>query len=403
MTVAVEAGELIPNTADLTWTSLPGDNGTPSNPTGSATPGTPGSATGERDGSGGINDYARSDTEFIQIQSPQLTKSIVDSSSGSTAINQFNPALTDLAIGEQVLYEFTITLPEGTTHLVFTDQLPFGANGVVAPIGFELLFGAPGSFSVSRAQVATTSVDTDGDGINDRFTIDFGTLVNPPDGVVNNNDRIIFGLRAQVLDVPQNVAGKTVTKTASIDWGHGTVSDSVSSEIVEPVLNVTKSVVAVNGSAADDTLAPPGVDAGDVVTYRATVRHDPSSTSFAADLILTDALPAGLQLIPGSATIVYAPDYSAIGVAPPTFQIAGNTLTFTAAFLDHPDSTLTPGSLDEIVIEYQALVTTAVNPGATITNTQTLTYRSYAQADFTAYPNDLRGPTPTRQTRRRSW
>ena len=56
---------------------------------------------------------------------------------------------------------------------------------------------------------------------------------------------------AQVLDVPQNVAGKDLTNTATIDWGRGTVSDSVTAEIVEPVLNVTKAVVAVNGTAVE--------------------------------------------------------------------------------------------------------------------------------------------------------
>src|SRR5262249_3851902 len=47
--------EVIANTATLTYGSLPGGTGTAPNPTGSATPGTPGSATGERDGSGTIS------------------------------------------------------------------------------------------------------------------------------------------------------------------------------------------------------------------------------------------------------------------------------------------------------------------------------------------------------------
>ncbi|NJM06609.1 isopeptide-forming domain-containing fimbrial protein [Candidatus Gracilibacteria bacterium] len=54
---AVGGSVTIPNTAELTYTSLPGANGTTSNPTGSSNIGTPGDTNGERTGSGGINDY----------------------------------------------------------------------------------------------------------------------------------------------------------------------------------------------------------------------------------------------------------------------------------------------------------------------------------------------------------
>jgi uncharacterized repeat protein (TIGR01451 family) len=46
------------NLATVTWSSLPGDYGTPFNPTGSTTPGLPGAGDGERNGSGGLNDYS---------------------------------------------------------------------------------------------------------------------------------------------------------------------------------------------------------------------------------------------------------------------------------------------------------------------------------------------------------
>ena len=50
---AAPNGLTIPNTANLTYTSLPGKNGTSGNPTGSNNTGTPGSETGERTGAGG--------------------------------------------------------------------------------------------------------------------------------------------------------------------------------------------------------------------------------------------------------------------------------------------------------------------------------------------------------------
>jgi uncharacterized repeat protein (TIGR01451 family) len=65
------------NNVNLSYTSLPGPNGTTPNPTGSTTPGAPGSATGERDGSGGINNYATSIAANVRIgTNPQPTTSI---------------------------------------------------------------------------------------------------------------------------------------------------------------------------------------------------------------------------------------------------------------------------------------------------------------------------------------
>lgn len=59
------------NLARLTWTSLPGANGTCPNPTGTCTPGAPGSATGERDGStapGTLNDYVQTAQRELTVQ-----------------------------------------------------------------------------------------------------------------------------------------------------------------------------------------------------------------------------------------------------------------------------------------------------------------------------------------------
>jgi uncharacterized repeat protein (TIGR01451 family) len=55
------------NTAKVTWTSLPGPFGTTANPnlTGSSTPGASGFANGERNGSGGVNNYVASATASL--------------------------------------------------------------------------------------------------------------------------------------------------------------------------------------------------------------------------------------------------------------------------------------------------------------------------------------------------
>ncbi len=63
---AVEPGQLVENIGTLDWSSLPG-TGTQGNPTGSVTPGDSGDEDGERDGSGGINDYLDEAVERFEI------------------------------------------------------------------------------------------------------------------------------------------------------------------------------------------------------------------------------------------------------------------------------------------------------------------------------------------------
>jgi uncharacterized repeat protein (TIGR01451 family) len=96
---ATAPGESWTNTADITYTSLPGTNGT-----GNATPGTDGTSTGERTGADGVggalNDYAATDTSstftvpdpevYKQVEHPSQTPVVDDPS-----ILYGNPAGTD--------------------------------------------------------------------------------------------------------------------------------------------------------------------------------------------------------------------------------------------------------------------------------------------------------------------
>ena len=64
-----ECGHPCDNSAGVAWTSLPGPFGTILNPTHSSTPGASGAVDGERDGSGGVNDYVSSGA----VDCPDLT------------------------------------------------------------------------------------------------------------------------------------------------------------------------------------------------------------------------------------------------------------------------------------------------------------------------------------------
>ena len=75
---ALQCDRTVTNTATVTWTSLPGPNGTFSNPTGQSTVGSSGAIDGERDGSDGVpgpgvlNDYQAEDSATITIPGMDL-------------------------------------------------------------------------------------------------------------------------------------------------------------------------------------------------------------------------------------------------------------------------------------------------------------------------------------------
>ena len=116
---AASAGETIPNQATMTYTSLPGANGTArGNPTGSTAPGAPGTQTGERTGSGGPNDYSGV-TGVVNITMPQ------------PALDKLDLSATSYSIGQQVTYYLNVTLPEGVVeNMVVADNLPPAVDAV---------------------------------------------------------------------------------------------------------------------------------------------------------------------------------------------------------------------------------------------------------------------------------
>jgi uncharacterized repeat protein (TIGR01451 family) len=65
----------IPNDAAAQWTSLPGTGG--SGGDGAATPGAPGTATGERTGAGGVNDYTRTASAAVAAR-PEAIPTVHD-------------------------------------------------------------------------------------------------------------------------------------------------------------------------------------------------------------------------------------------------------------------------------------------------------------------------------------
>ncbi|MEQ8662671.1 MAG: isopeptide-forming domain-containing fimbrial protein, partial [Gammaproteobacteria bacterium] len=124
------AGRSVDNAASLVYSGLPGSAGTAVNPTGSALAGAPGAGDGERDGSGGVNDYTGATAASFTVTPPAVDKRLVDE------------ATTSATIGDTVVYDLVVTLPEGRSeNLRISDAVPDG----LAVVAAELITSAAGS------------------------------------------------------------------------------------------------------------------------------------------------------------------------------------------------------------------------------------------------------------------
>jgi len=386
----VSPGQTIINTANIDWSSLPGDVSSPQ----TSNNGLSCERTGDTAGCGGTNnDYTASDQALVTVNTT-LVKSIVATSEDSTG-PQGTPPTERLVIGEIVRYRLQVQWPEGTSiNAMLRDNLPPGLqflNDGTAKVAFvcnggpacmastnPLILSLPvvsgdetnvGSITPSFvlpddavSSSATTNDDTYGSGTDPYFK--FSDLVNSD----NDSDQefVVVEFNALVLNIGENQSDTQRNNSFDVMVG-GTVratSNTVDIRIAEPSLSLTKAV----------TTAP--TDAGDSITYTLTITNNSSGDNRATafDLELTDTLDpylnitsvnvASSQTSPcvgpsGSGSTPFTANYSWSGS--PTI------VTVTATCLD-PSQTIT--------VTINATVAASALAGYTIPNPANVTYTS---------------------------
>ena len=342
---AVAPNQEIANTGGVDWTSRPGLEAE------------------ERDGSGGVNDYSASDGAAFNIDGPSFVKEISSTGETSTDSGQHRPGVEDLAIGEQVVFDLTITLPEGVSDPVqLVDDLPKPPDGVleitdscVLSLGANLIDieNEPPLCPTSSGSLTDTDQGSGGDGILDRVSYDFGRVENGPDNIVNSDDQIVVRITARVVNTLENQDADQLDNSAELTVGASTETATADFDLVEPVLTVTKSV---------DDSTPAN---NQTVTFTLLFQHAGGSTADAFDLDLEDTLPSGFNYVPGSLTHTggTAPDVLEDSAAP----------TLTAAWDEIPLG-------DDSTITYQAVLAGDADPDQDLTNTAALTWTSISGA-----------------------
>lgn len=343
------SGETVINCAQATWHSL--DATATANldlPPGNILVGP---RTGDTNDSGGnANDYRAEGCANLDITNVDIRKNVTDSTQAHTVDVS---GREDLAIGEEVTFTLVATLPEGDTDdLRVIDELPY--TNATLELLTATLETPPASLQLPGALPSPSVSDQFlGDSIDDTVEWFFpGTITNPPDGQIDDNDRLTFTITARVRDLPANQNLGEDENLARVQFGPGINStDNAPIRIVEPILQVTKS--------ADRSVA----DAGDTVTYTLRVEHQGVSAADGFDLILSDTLPPELNAVANSA---------AVGADCPAAPDNGPTLSGNTLSADW--TTLAVG--DYCDIEYQAVVDVTAITGDTLTNETLLNWAS---------------------------
>ncbi|MBN1855740.1 MAG: DUF11 domain-containing protein [Dehalococcoidia bacterium] len=351
----VPHGVLIPNISNVVGTSLPGDHGT-----GDATPGTPGSSTGERigDGSGSNNLWASDDGE-VAVYLPTIDKGIV-------------APQPRYAIGDEFTYRVVMGVPAGYSDcLGIRDSLPDGVSFV------------PGTLTVDVPS-AVTVANTPTDESNSTFFYEETPSSNIywfkfGETTASDSSDIVLEYTVVVDDEPSNVDGTNLDNEAQL---HQLVeadcilleTDSASAVVGEPNVEVTKSIIS---NTAD-------LQNGDTVTFQIDLENVGSMTAYVVGFVDTPAPDRFVRPVDSLVIASFTPV--------PVFDNDALTLsTFD----------LPPG---ESVTVYVTATLTGVIAAETVENTAAVTYsslsggegRDYNDEDDASFPIDS-GVTITKE------
>lgn len=280
------------------------------------------------------------DTASVATKPMTVAKQRTDTSQASTSGSR-------VAIGEEVEYTVTVTVPEGTSRDVrLVDSLQAGLvisrPPTAAAIGSDLTATAPDAPTVSP---------------NGRvLTFEFGDITNVgTDNSTTAADQITFTYWAVVTNVAANQNGQRRRNSAAISYlrddtgtARSTHTARTTVRIVEPTINVAKSA------------STPTIDAGDTFTYTLLVNHrtvSPASSADAFDITLSDVIPAGLTYVAAS--------LGSTGTVPTSLSEAGGTINATW-------TTFPLGSSTQI--SFDVLVDATYDSVTPITNTANIAY-----------------------------
>lgn len=257
------------------------------------------------------------DTADAQSAAPVITKNYAGGSLDPSDSSAAHTNGSNLIIGERMLYDIVVTLPEGSTqNLRLTDLIPdgFALDTSFGAGGYQLITQAAlsGSLAADFAGLVSVASMTGSGGTLGANGVDMVLSFSASTALANNNtgdNSFVIRLGLIATNVASNQAGRTLTNDASLTYsdpdgdtpnGTAPVDRNVaatgglpSATIIEPTLTVSHTAVT--------TGSPVGVDRGDQITYTITLGNGTAASDVDAfDVRLSDVLPtelSGVQIV----------------------------------------------------------------------------------------------------------
>lgn len=256
---ATQPNSALTNTAQISYTSLPGPN------------------PDERTGGGGVNDYITDTVESVRTGGIEFAKRLHDD--------------RDYTIGEAITYSLIITLPTGLSrNVVITDFIPAGLrfDPVLSPLSVE-------SAPILTLPTSTTTFipgPAAGDGSTQTqwvwtFNGDIAHTNEAP-VVITRTFRLIVANVAQANHGETKVNTATLTYSNAQDETTALNSEAPPVTLVEPLLIIEKLVT------------PESALRGSTLFYDIRVYHATTSTVPAYNVRITDVVPSDLSYISNS-------------------------------------------------------------------------------------------------------
>lgn len=215
----------------------------------------------------------------------------------------------DMVIGESMVYDIVVTLPEGTTHDLKVDALvPPGMmldTSYNGGLGYEII-----TTGFAGGAITVGSVSGLGGGVGEDPRFSFGD-VTTTDNNSSGDNSFVIRVRAIVANTVDNQDGTTRDMATGLVYDDGGADTNTvvagtgqpTVTVVEPELTVTKTVDTDLDGDYDD--AEPGIDAGDEVRYRTTISNPVGGVN-AFDLKFTDPYTGYVNLDHSSLTVMHS-------------------------------------------------------------------------------------------------
>lgn len=297
------------------------------------------------------------DTADQTLAAPTVIKVFANGTLTNDDSSASHTSGADLVIGESMLYDIVVTLPEGSTqNLRINDLIPAGLtlDSSFGSGGYELITTTAGSGALGNSFAGTVTIGSattaGGDGADLALTLSAATASADNDA---GNNSFVLRVRLIASNVIGNQAGVTRPNSAQAIYsdpdgdtpnGSTALDRTVTLTGTQPTITVREPTLSITQTQTNNG-GPLGVDRNDEITYTITIRNDSGINAY--DISFLDNAP--VQMIfsePGFGLLSLTYAGGASNNGGPDFLVGGSAIaTDPAANIDIP----TGGSIELVL------------------------------------------------------